>query len=132
MSNNILVGIGFIFIVVGVLIIVVGLKSNKRCTNKTIGRITGVRENESTDDEGYKFYSYSPKFEYEVNGQIYRSIAGKSYKKRKQIQIGGSIEVYYNPNKPQEHYDKGSKNNMLFFGIGLITFGFILISLAFV
>ena len=112
--------------------IVLGSKSNKRCTSKTVGRITGIRENEETDDEGNKFYSYSPEYEYEVLGQIYNGCESKSYKRRSQIQIGNSIEIYYNPNRPQEHYEKGGKNNGLYFGIGLISFGLILIFLTFI
>ena len=130
MSTNILVSIGFIL--AGVLMIVLGSKSNKRCTSKTVGRITGIRENEETDDEGNKFYSYSPEYEYEVLGQIYNGCGSKSHKRRRQIQIGNSIEIYYNPNKPQEHYEKGGKNNGLYFGIGLISFGLILIFLTFI
>ena len=123
MLINKLLGTGFI--AVGALIFVLGMKSNRRCTSKTVGRITGVRESESTDDEGYHFYSYSPEYEFEVNGQIYRGCGGRSYKKQKQIQIGGSINVYYNPDAPQEHYDKGGKKNTPLFGIGLIIFGLI-------
>lgn len=58
---------------------------NKRCTGRTVGRITGVHEDEESDDEGFHYYSYSPEFEYEVDGQIYHSIGGKSYKKRKKF-----------------------------------------------
>lgn len=123
MLIHVLLSIGLI--VVGALMFVSGIKSNRRCTRKTVGRITGVHESESTDDAGYKFYSYSPEYEYEVNGQIYHGCGGRSYKKRRHIQIGGSIDVFYNPDKPQEHYNKGSKNNLPMCGIGLITFGFI-------
>lgn len=128
--TNVLVGLGFIL--VGVLVFVLGMRSNKKCTSKTVGRITGVREEEDTDDEGNKYYSYSPEYEFEVNGQIYHGFSSKSYKHKKQIPIGGSIEVSYNPNDPREHYDKGGKKNTPILGIGLIIFGIILIFLTFV
>lgn len=128
--TNILVGLGFIL--VGVLVFVLGMRSNKKCTSKTVGRITGVREEEDTDDEGYKYYSYSPEYEFEVNGEIYHGFGSKSYKHKKQIPIGGSIEISYNPNDPREHYDKGGKKNTPILGIGLIIFGIILIFLTFV
>ena len=76
-SNNILTGIGFIG--VGVLLIVLGIRKNKICSCKTVGRITGIKETEDTDDEGFKFYSYLPEFEYEVNGQIYHGTGNTAY-----------------------------------------------------
>ena len=67
--NSILIGAGFIG--VGLLLIVLGFRKNKRCSGRTVGRITGVREYQETDDEGFNHYFYYPQFEYVVNGQIY-------------------------------------------------------------
>lgn len=127
-SNNILAGIGFIG--VGMLLIVLGIRKNKRCSCKAFGRITGIKESEDTDDEGFKYYSYSPEFEFEVNGQIYHGIGNTAHSKRKRIQIGGSINVFYNPNKPNEHFTKGGRAILPLLGIVSIIFGAIYIATA--
>ena len=120
-STNVLVSIGFIG--VGALLFVSGIRKSIKCSGRTVGRITGVHETQETDDEGFNHYYYSPEFEYVVNGQIYRGTGNKSYTKRKKIQIGGSINVYYNPQKPYEHFTKGGGFILPFVGIMLIIVG---------
>ena len=84
-------------------------RKNKRCTSKVVGRIIGVHETESTDDEGhYNGSSYEPGFSYEVNGQVYHGWGGRSYRAQSKIQIGGNIDIYYNPENPSDHYTKSS------------------------
>lgn len=121
--NNILVGAGFI--VVGVIVILLGIRKNMRCSGRTVGRITGVREYQETDDEGFNHYFYSPQFEYVVNGQVYRGEGNKGYSKSNKIQIGGNIKVYYNPQKPNESFTKGGGFILPFLGIMLIIVGVI-------
>ena len=125
MQNNILIGAGLI--VVGVLMIVLGIRKIIKCSGRTVGRITGVREYQETDDEGFNHYSYSPQFEYVVNGQIYRGEANKGYSKSNKIQIGGNIKVYYNPQKPNESFTKGGGFILPVLGIMLIIVGAIFI-----
>lgn len=120
-SANILVGVGFI--VVGVIVILLGIRKNMRCS----GRIIGVRESHETDDEGFNHYIYSPQFEYVVNGQIYRGEGNKGYSKSNKIRIGGNINVFYNPNKPEEHFTKGGGFILPFLGIMMIIVGAICI-----
>lgn len=78
-STNILVGAGLI--VVGVIVILLGIRKNIRCSGRTVGRIIGVRESQETDDEGFNHYYYYPQFEYVVNGQVYRGEGSTSYSK---------------------------------------------------
>lgn len=125
MQNNILIGAGLI--VVGVLMIVLGIRKIIKCSGRTVGRITGVREYQETDDEGFNHYFYSPQFEYVVNGQIYRGEANKGYSKSNKIQIGGNIKVYYNPQKPNESFTKGGGFILPVLGIMLIIVGAIFI-----
>ena len=122
-STNILVGVGLI--VVGVIVILLGIRKNMRCSGRTVGRIIGVRESQETDDEGFNHYIYSPQFEYVVNGQIYRGEGNKGYSKPRKIQIGGNIKVYYNPQKPNESFTKGGGFILPFIGIMLIIVGVI-------
>ena len=126
-STNILVGAGLI--VVGVIVILLGIRKNMRCSGRTEGRIIGVREYQETDDEGFNHYFYSPQFEYAVNGQIYRGEGNKGYSKSNKIQIGGNIKVYYNPQKPNENFTKGGGFILPFIGIMLIIVGVIFSSL---
>ena len=125
MQNNILIGAGLI--VIGVLLIVLGIRKIIKCSGRTVGRITGVREYQETDDEGFNHYFYSPQFEYVVNGQIYRGEANKGYSKSNKIQIGGNIKVYYNPQKPNESFTKGGGFILPVLGIMLIIVGAIFI-----
>ena len=124
-STNILLGAGFI--IVGVVVIILGIRKNIKCSGRTVGRIIGVREYQETDDEGFNHYSYSPQFEYVVNGQIYRGEANKGYSKSNKIQIGGNIKVYYNPQKPNESFTKGGWFILPVLGIMLIIVGAIFI-----
>ena len=118
---NILVGVGLI--VVGVIVILLGIRKNMRCSGRTVGRIIGVREYQETDDEGFNHYFYYPQFEYVVNGQIYRGEGNKGYSKSNKIQIGGNIKVYYNPENPEEHFTKGGGILPTIFGAGTFAFG---------
>ena len=128
MQNNILIGAGFI--VVGALLIVLGIRKKIKCSGRTVGTITGVREYQETDDEGFNHYFYSPQFEYVVNGQVYRGEGNKGYSKSNKIQIGGGIKVIYNPKKPSECFTKGGGFILPFIGIMLIIVGVIFLTSA--
>ena len=125
-STNILVGAGFIL--VGVVVTILGIRKNIKCSGRTVGRIIGVREYQETDDEGFNHYFYYPQFEYVVNGQIYRGEGNKGYSKSNKIQIGGNIKVYYNPKKPNECFTKGGGFILPFIGIMLIIVGVIIVT----
>ena len=127
-STNILLGAGFIL--VGVVVIILGIRKNIKCSGRTVGRIIGVRESQETDDEGFNHYFYYPQFEYVVNGQIYRGEGNKGYSKSNKIQIGGNIKVYYNPQKPNESFTKGGGFILPFLGIMLIIVGVIFLTSA--
>lgn len=127
--NNILVGVGFI--VVGVVVILLGIRKNMRCSGKAVGRIIGVREEHDTDDDGYNRYTYLPEFEYEVNGQIYHGTGSTRYSNSRKIKIGGSIKVFYNPKKPEENFAKGGGAILPFLGIVAIIIGLVCIYSAF-
>ena len=122
-STNIFVGAGFIL--VGVVVIILGIRKNIKCSGRTVGRIIGVREYQETDDEGFNHYFYYPQFEYVVNGQIYRGEGNKGYSKSNKIQIGGGIKVIYNPKNPSECFTKGGGFILPFIGIMLIIVGVI-------
>lgn len=124
-STNILVGGGLI--VVGVIVILLGIRKNMRCSGRTVGRIIGMRESHETDDEGFNHYYYYPQFEYVVNGQVYRGEGSTGCSKPSKIHIGGEIKVIYNPKKPSEHFTKGGGFILPFLGLMLIIVGAICI-----
>ena len=125
-STNILVGVGLI--VVGVIVILLGIRKNMRCAGRAVGRIIGVRESHETDDEGFNHYFYYPQFEYVVNGQIDRGEGNKGYSKSKKIQIGGEIEVIYDPKKPSKYFTRGGGLILPFLGAMLIILGVIFLA----
>ena len=122
-STNILVGVGLI--VVGVIVILLGIRKNIKCSGRTFGRIIGVRESQETDDEGFNQYYYYPQFEYVVNGQVYRGEGSTNYSNHQKIQFGDGIKVIYNPKNPSECFTKGGGFILPFIGIMLIIVGVI-------
>ena len=127
-STNILVGAGLI--VVGVIVILLGIRKKKRYSGRTVGKIIGVRESQETDDDGRTSYHYYPQFEYVVNGETYRGEGSTSCSKPQKIQIGGGIKVIYNPKKPSECFTKGGGFILPFIGIMLIILGVIFLTSA--
>lgn len=51
----------------------------------------------------------------------------QGYSKSNKIRIGGNINVFYNPNKPEEHFTKGGGFILPFLGIMMIIVGAICI-----
>ena len=100
-----------------------GVKTVRKCKNKTVGRITGISESEDKDRENQLTIYYSPEFEYEVDGQIYHGTGDTSYEHYKKIKIGGDIKVYYNPENPEEHFTKGGGLFPMIFGVCTFAFG---------
>ena len=115
---------------IGAFSIVESVKTLRKCTSKTVGRITGIHESQGKDRENIPTTFYSPEFEYKVNGRIYHGVGDTSYERIKKIKIGGSIKVYYDPENPGEHFTKGGGFSMLFFGVFLLTMGLLGILIA--
>ena len=110
-------------ICIGAFAFVSGVKTVRKCKNKTVGRITGISESEDKDRENQLTIYYSPEFEYEVDGQIYHGTGDTSYEHYTKIKIGGDIKVYYNPENPEEHFTKGGGILPTIFGTGTFAFG---------
>ena len=127
--NNMLVGAGFIG--GGVLLILFGIGKSKKCSGKAIGKITGIRRYDEREKDGSRRDFYSPEFEYEVDGQIYHGVGSSNYRERNSIQVGGSIEVHYNPKNPKEHFIQGGGKLLPMVGGVAILAGIIMIATAF-
>lgn len=115
--------LAIVFILLGVGVLVSGIKKCKQCNGKTFGTITDVHEFEDRDKDGYRTRYYSPKFEYKVDGHTYHGIGDTSYEHFKKIKIGGNIKVFYNPENPEEHYTKGGGISVAFSGVFMIILG---------
>ena len=122
--------IGAGLIVIGVIVILLGIRKKKRYSGRTVGKIIGMRESQETDDEGITHYHYYPQFEYVVNGETYRGEGSTSCSKPQKIQIGGGIKVIYNPKNPSECFTKGGGFILPFIGIMLIIVGVIFLTSA--
>ena len=121
-----MVGVGLI--AVGVIVILLGIRKNIRCSGRTVGKIIGVRESQETDDDGRTSYHYYPQFEYVVNGETYRGEGSTSCSKPPKIQIGGEIEVIYDPKKPSKYFTRGGGLILPFLGAMLIILGVIFLA----
>lgn len=119
--GSIVFGIGLIAL--GAALFTSGRKRVKRCTAQTVGRITGVSESEDRDSDGYVTTYYAPEFEFVVNGQVYHGTGDTSYNRRKKVKIGGSINVFYDPEDPREHYTRGGGKSQPVMGVAFILLG---------
>ena len=119
--GSIVLGIGLIAL--GAALFTSGRKRVKRCTAQTVGRITGVSESEDRDSDGYVTTYYAPEFEFVVNGQVYHGTGDTSYNRRKKVKIGGSINIFYDPEDPREHYTRGGGKSQPVMGVVLIILG---------
>lgn len=118
---NILAGAGIIG--AGAIMVVLGIRNNKKCSGRTFGRITGVREYRDIDSDGFSNISYAPEFEYEVNGQVYYGVGSTRYNRSSKIQIGAIVNVYYDPEKPNEYLTKGGRKDLQLVGIAVMVLG---------
>ena len=77
-----------------------------------------------------KKYSYTPIYEFPVNGTTVRKSGGIYSHNKKEFRIGDSSIVKYNPDDPQEFLMNG-KSGGKGFGIALLLFGLVIIAIAF-
>ena len=115
-----------------------------RCTQQTQATVTGFERSDSTDN-GKQSNAVTPVFEYEYNGQSYKSTTGSyssTYKDK--FTVGQKYVVYVDPNDPQEMYseDIGASDATMFkfmrwggLGVavlGVVAFIFTIIKLVFI
>lgn len=102
-----------VFLIVGVLMLVNGIRLQKGCTKGVTAVIVDMIEKEGTDDDGDPIIWYYPVYQYTVNGVTYERessmpSSGKSYN------IGQKIPLKYNPSHPGVFLEPGeSKSSIL-------------------
>lgn len=111
--------IGLLLLIFNVLVLYVIISDIKRiivCTKKVDARIKTVSErvDEHKDSETGKIeyrYSYDVTFEYDYNGQTYKTT--KNYSKRNGYDRGVVAEIKINPHKPEEIWTKGELKGLI-------------------
>lgn len=153
--SNVLIGVIcgglgiFIFFIVGVVALFLGFRNRRKGTESnnwpaaggTIIR-TWVSESTSTDEDGFESTTYKPnvEYQYQLGANTYTSKkisfgATRSYSRHRKAEeelaaypVNGRVQVFYNPEKPEEAVlVRGTKGTMLGIIMGII---FILVSIA--
>lgn len=91
---------GLFWIMRGIIIFKNMEKNKSVCTSKTSGKVIDIEEYKG------KMIAYNPVFEYTVGDYKYV----KEYTYGSNVipyKIGQEVEIYYNPNKPDQYYVEG-------------------------
>jgi hypothetical protein len=144
-------GVCFLFFVIGIFIMLAGIRNRKKAEESTSwpsvqGRITNawVETQEHEDEDGSKTITHFPRWEYEfaVSGMTYTSqnisFGGTRGSNReseareglKQYPLNSEVQVFYNPSNPEEAaLVPGTQGTMaqVIFGGGLALIMFIII-----
>ena len=123
--KSILLIVSGLMCLVGFLIVFLGYKKKKRCTEPAIAEIVDIKRSEDTDDKGNKSYRYQPVLEFSVGVEKIRKAAGVSSGKRKAYKIGDRVNIKFNPMKPKEFMTTKQKTGAMT-GVGLMVIAVVL------
>ncbi len=118
--KGVLLIVSGIMCLVGFLVVFLGYKKKKRCTEPAIAQIVDIKRSEDTDDKGNKSYRYQPVLEFRVGVETIRKPAGVSSGKRKAYKIGDKVNIRFNPMKPKEFMTTKQKTGALT-GVGIMV-----------
>ena len=127
-----------IYAVIGILFILFGLSSIKktkkksaRCVAPAVGRVVRVDVNYKENERGHRSVeSYTPVFEYIVNGVSVESESNVGSTNKKEYKVGDTAEILFNPSKPREFVIKGkSEKSGKGFGVVMMLIGVLIIVL---
>ena len=123
--------VGVIFIFVSIISMIQRAIKTRHCTERTSATITDVKE-KVTRRNNIKSTEYIPTILYTVNGQEYSREFAKAYVANT-YQVGQTLEIMYNPDKPTEINKQMSNTKvdlvMLVIGLVVILVGIIMLVL---
>ena len=113
-------------VLTGIFLVYSGLKDAKACSVWDAGKVVEICRTSSADGD-----SYAPVVEFSANGRIIRASARTrkgTARNRVPYQVGDSIQIRYNPERPQSFIIPGYDVNMkVVLGIGNFAAAIILV-----
>ena len=118
--------IGIACVVIGIYILVSHFNAKKTQTAETTATIIRIDSEVQTDSDGFDTRWYYPVIEYSVENQKYeKRLPDSGTTNSTEYKQGETVEINYNPQKPEEISKKGSKGGLLggifFVVVGIIT-----------
>lgn len=124
--------VGTVLVLIGIIGIRKGSQKKNRCTASASAMIVEIEidDDEAARENTNKKYSYTPIYEFTVNGTTVRKNGGIYSHNKRGYRVGDSAMVKYNPDDPEEFVVAG-ENAGKAFDIVLLLFGLVIIAIAF-
>ena len=122
--------VGIVIVLIGILSIRKGSHTKNRCTASAVIVEVQAEKDEAGSENTHKKYIYTPIYEFVAGGKTIRKNGGIYSHNKREFNVGDTVEVKYNPDKPEEFLVNG-KSSGKSFGIALLLFGLVIIAIAF-
>ena len=124
--------VGIVIVLLGFLSIRKGSQKKHRCTATASAMIVEVQteKDEAGSENTHKKFTYTPIYEFVAGGNTIRKNGGIYSHNKKEFNVGDTVAVKYNPDKPEEFLVNGKRGGNAF-GVALMLFGLVIIAIAF-